>query len=310
MQGIWRFKPRLRRENAKNFARAGCARGALGILIFLGLAFVSGTKPSAKPLASAGKQRGCELRKVLLEDFATLSIASSKLGSARWTAHTPWSGDFGDAVFIDPGPDGPFAIENNMLAITASKNKTGRWQSGLIASADSSGAGVGVRYGYFDVRMKMPPGPGTWPAFWLAALKPVEGSDGNVEIDVVEYYGQFTSSYRAAVHIWYKDTTKTRASGELIEVPNDSLVNDYHNYGVDISPQAIVIFFDGRQVWSYPTPPELTSRMYPLVNLALGSGWPIENTPNPSKLLVDYVHVYERGPGPATGGCLPGLHRH
>jgi hypothetical protein len=27
--------------------------------------------------------------------------------------------------------------------------------------------------------------------------------------------------------------------------------------------------------------------------LALGSGWPIDRTPNPSFMYVDYVHVYK-----------------
>lgn len=33
-----------------------------------------------------------------------------------------------------------------------------------IAAADASRAGTGARYGYFEVLMKMPPGPVTWPA--------------------------------------------------------------------------------------------------------------------------------------------------
>jgi hypothetical protein len=48
--------------------------------------------------------------------------------------------------------------------------------------------------------------------------------------------------------------------------------------------------------------------MYPLVNLALGSGYPIDKTPDPSTLLVDYVHVYGRDAGPPEG-CPPGLLR-
>jgi beta-glucanase (GH16 family) len=93
--------------------------------------------------------------------------------------------------------------------------------------------------------------------------------------------------------------------GTKIDVPNGSLVADFHTYGVDVSPQAIVFFHDGKKVWSQPTPPELTGPLYPLVNLALGSGWPIDQTPNPSTLLVDYVHVYGRDAGPPEG-CPPG----
>jgi hypothetical protein len=259
--------------------------------------------------ASAEISKSCELRPVLIENFdeetvpnrRIESISAVRIGPARWTAHTPWAGDFGDARFGDPEPGGPFKIKDGILSITASKDQEGHWTSGLIAAADARGVGFGTRYGYFEVRMKMPPGPGTWPAFWLAALKPVANSDGNVEIDVIEYYGQFTSSYQAVVHVWYKDAVKNRGQNQKIDVVDNSLVEDFHTFGVDVSPQAIVFFRDGKPVWSQPTPPELDGPLYPLVNLALGSGWPIDKTPNPSTLLVDYVHVYARDAGPPEG---------
>jgi beta-glucanase (GH16 family) len=255
--------------------------------------------------AAADQSRACELNLVLAEDFNSLSIAPNRIGPARWTAHTPWSGDFGDAAFANPGPNGPFSIIDGKLAITATKDAQGNWKSGLIAAADSTGAGIGTRFGYFEARMKMPPGPGTWPAFWLAALKPAGSSDGNVEIDVVEYYGKFTSAYRSALHVWYQDSSKTRGEGQVVEVQHDSLVEDYHVYGVDISQENLTFFLDGNEVWRQPTPRELDGPMYPLVNLALGSGWPIDQTPNPSTLLVDYVKVYSRASG-VDDKCVPG----
>ena len=33
---------------------------------------------------------------------------------------------------------------------------------------------------------------------------------------------------------------------------------------------------------------------YLLVNLALGGGWPIDKTPNPSDMLVKYVKAYSK----------------
>jgi beta-glucanase (GH16 family) len=245
------------------------------------------------------------MRPVLMEEFDDASIDAHDIGPARWTAHTPWNGDFGEARFADPGPDGPFSIRDGMLAIKASKDRAGAWTSGLIAAADATGAGAGARYGYFETRMKFPPGSGVWPAFWLAAQKPAGDDDGNVEIDVIEYYGQFPDAYRANLHVWYSDRAKSRGAGEKIDVPKGALVDGFHTYGVDISPQAIVFFLDRRKVWSQPTPRELDGPVYPLVNLALGGGWPIDKTPDPSVLLVDYVHVWERGPGPPEG-CAPG----
>ena len=258
--------------------------------------------------ARASEPVSCELTPILMEDFASESIAASRIGPARWIAHTPWGGDFGDAQFVDPGPDGPFKVKGGMLTITASKNRSGQWTSGLIASADATGAGIGTRYGYFEARMKLPPGSGTWPAFWLAALKPGKSTDGNVEIDVIEYYGKFPDSYRTALHVWFDDQARTRGDGKLVDVANHALTDSFHTFGVDISPRKITYLLDGKAVWDVATPPELTTPMYPLVNLALGSGWPIDETPSPSELLVNYVHVYHRGEGPPEG-CPVGLTR-
>jgi beta-glucanase (GH16 family) len=275
--------------------------GIQSLLVSVLLVTEAATAHAAMGQAAAS----CELHPVLIEDFDDLSIAPNRIGPARWTAHTPWSGDFGDARFSDPGPKSPFKVNDGILSITASKEASGRWSSGLIAAGDASGAGSGTRYGYFEARMKMPPGPGTWPAFWLAALKPATVTDRKVEIDAIEYYGQFTAAYQAAVHVWYKDPGKTRGAAEKISVPEGALVQDFHTFGIDVSPQAIVFYLDRAPVWKQPTPEELDGPLFPLVNLALGSGWPIDQTPNPSTLLVDYVHVYGREAGPPEG-CPPG----
>ena len=141
---------------------------------------------SVGAFAAAGS---CALIPVMMEDFRTLNIDPWRIGPARWIAHTPWAGDFGDARFADPGPGGPFRLRpGGGLVITAAKDGSGRWTSGLIAAADSDGVGTGTRYGYFEARIKLPPGPGTWPAFWLAALKPVTAKEGNVEIDVLDVW--------------------------------------------------------------------------------------------------------------------------
>jgi hypothetical protein len=61
-----------------------------------------------------------------MEDFHDISIASRILNGKRWIAHTPWNGDFGDAVFADPGPNGPFSLKDGALQITARRDRAGR----------------------------------------------------------------------------------------------------------------------------------------------------------------------------------------
>jgi beta-glucanase (GH16 family) len=207
-------------------------------------------------------------------------------------------------VFTNPGRNGPFSIADGILTIKAWKQDTGRWRSGLLAAADRRGRGFGTQYGYFEMRAKFPPGKGTWPAFWLVPLVPVGSIDASVEIDVIEYYGHQDDRFQSVLHVHSDDPSVKRSKGTSTQVHGESLINQFNTYGVDISPSNIVMFLNGEEYWRQPTPPELRYSMYPIVNLALGSGWPIDETPNPSLMEVDYVHVYARS---ARDDCTPGL---
>ncbi|UAJ11590.1 glycoside hydrolase family 16 protein [Glacieibacterium megasporae] len=250
-----------------------------------------GAQATMTPLAM------CALRPVFTEDFKTLAIAPHTLADgARWTAHTPWNGDFGDAAFVDPGVGGPFGRDAEGLTITARRDAAGHWTSGLIAAGDATGTGPGVRYGYFEARMKLPPGPGTWPAFWLGTHIVNGDTTPSVELDAIEYYGHNTGGFQSGWHVWPGD--KGPGGLHWNKVPADSLTTAFHNYGVRVAPDVTTFYLDRQPVWEIPTPPQHTRPLYPLVNLALGSGYPITDTPNPSVLRVAYVHVYELVPGP------------
>lgn len=247
---------------------------------------------------AAGKLDLCGFHLVFQDRFRDFSIAPYHLGRERWIAHTPWNGDFGDAEFRDPGPVGPFWVADGKLNIIARRNAAGKWRSGLIAAGDASGHGSGVQYGYFEARMRLPPGPGTWPAFWLVSLKPVSDPAPKVEFDVIEYYGHNVSAYEVGSHVWF-DSEPNRpsvSSGGSVAVPPNSLVERFHDYGVNVTPDQVTYYLDRVPVWQQPTPAELKTPLFPLVDLALGSGYSIKDTPNPSVLSVDYVRIYAPNP--------------
>ena len=224
----------------------------------------------------------------------------------RWIAHTPWSGDFGDAAFGDPAEGHPFTVENGILRIEARKDEAFAkvdgykrpWRAGLLAPNDRKGAGFSQPYGYFEMRAKLPGGPGVWPAFWLASsfdrTDPQAGADGSIEIDVIEFYGHNPGAYQSAVHVWKPDPH--RAEGATVTTKMNEVSADFHRYGVSVDPDVITMYFDGIEVWKTKTPPEHKRPLMLLLNLALGSGWPIDQTPNPSFMYVDYVRAYAKKP--------------
>lgn len=240
------------------------------------------------------------------DEFDEARIGSWRLDRNDWTAHTPWAGDFGDAHFADPGPDGPFSVRDGILRITARKDRQGKWTSGLIAAADETGAGHGIRYGYFEARMKLPSGPGTWPAFWLMSRKPRSDPRPSVELDGMEYYGHDPASYYATWHVHFKPPAEKQNRGALqrIEIEPGIMERQFSTIGILVTPETVTYLRDRVPVWRHPTPPEHEAPLFPLVNLALGSGYPIDKTPSPSVLEVDYVRIYAPAPRGEEGSCV------
>jgi beta-glucanase (GH16 family) len=245
--------------------------------------------------------RGYEL--VFSEDFNGPLDVSPWGPGTRWIAHTPWHGDFGDAAFADPTPDFPFTIQNGILRIEARKDEEFAksdpwkrfWGSGLLCSNDPKGQGFSLQYGYFEMRAKLPAGKGVWPAFWLVSsydrTNPEAGKDGSIEIDVIEYYG-FPDSYMSTVHIW--EPKPHRAQGMMITTRPYEISNDFHNYGCMVTPEWIIMYFDGVEVWRVKTPPEHNKPLMILLNLALGGGWPIDEVKSPTHMFVDWIRAYAK----------------
>ncbi len=232
------------------------------------------------------------------EEFNTLSVSAwgpAGAGGTRWIAHTPYSGDFGDARFADPVEGFPFTVQNGMLRIEAKKDGD-IWKAGLLSSVDPEGNGFSQTYGYFEMRAKFPKGPGTWPAFWLLSVEKLKNPKlTGAEIDVAEQYGHAPQSLHTTLHLWH-DKGGHEAAGEHFIVTDMS--EGFHRYGLLWDRKQMVWYFDGVEMWRQPTPASAHTPMYLLVNLALGGGWPIAQTPNPSYMWVDYVRAYAKNAAP------------
>ncbi len=234
------------------------------------------------------------------EEFDDLSVSAwgpAGPGGTRWIAHTPWHGDFGDARFTDPQPGFPFTVQDGLLRIKA-RRVDGRWRSGLLSAVDPNGNGFKQQYGYFECRAKFPAGPGTWPAFWLMGLKSLRGVPGNTgprvnpEVDVVEHYGHWPYRFHYALHQWGLGGAESTHDEKRFVVCG--MEETFHTYGIMIDAEQIVLYFDGIELRREPTPECVKTPLFPLVNLALGPGWPTDQTPNPSYMYVDYIRVWQK----------------
>ncbi len=273
----WRFLRRNFPGLADVFKLAGCA------VVLMAAA------PAEPPLDLS------HFKKTFSEHFTGLDVSPDGPGT-RWIAHTPWHGDFGDAAFDNPGPDGPFTTGPNGLTITAHQDKTGKWHGGLLSSAGPDGVGphgFAQRYGYFEIKCKLPDGPGVWPAFWLVEAGQASPAP---EIDVFEYYGAFPKYFRSTEHLWVKGKDGLNLS-RPIEVQAGILSRQFNSFGVLIEPDQTKFYFNRKEFWTTPTPAAFRQPLAILVDLALGGGWPIKGLTSPQAMEVQYIDVYQTAGG-------------
>lgn len=257
-------------------------------------------QPPAKPVDL------CGYRLSWSDEFDELSIGNWRIDGKRWIAHTPWAGDFGDARFTGPGADSAFSIRDGILSITARKAANGKWSSGLISAVDETGAGHGLSEGYFETRIKVTPGPGTWPAFWLFSKTARSDRRPKVEIDALEFYGHDPRSFHASWKVHGRgDKARNRGDLKRIAIEPGAMSERFNTIGIQLTRTTIRYLFNRVEVWSAPRPDELDTPMFPLVNLALGSGYSIKQTPNPSVLEVDYVRLYAPAKAGEKATCVP-----
>ncbi len=168
------------------------------------------------------------------------------------------------------------------------------------------------RYGRWEARIKMPGGRGVWPAFWMlgANIETEEDNDPNTipwpfvgEIDITEMRGQEPSKTIGSIH-GPGYSGGGAISGEY-ELEGERFDKDFYVFAVEWFPDYIDFYLDdvrfnqitredlpqGVEEWPFNENP-----FFMLMNIAVGGsfvGFPVDATPFPQEMVVDYVKVYE-----------------
>ncbi len=235
------------------------------------------------------------------DEFDTLEVGRRRYPGKRWTSGLPYNGDFGKAYFLpNPRRKAPFLIENGVLIIEAKRTWSGRWESGLLSSVDGTYKGFFQKFGYFEARIKMPSGAGTWPAFWL--LGEGQGLDPfTAEIDIVEFYPGREKNFDTATHVWRaEESYEEKHHGDSFTFSVEKLSEKFNTYGALITPTDTIFYLNREEINRYPTFPEHHQPMFILLNLALENNADLDALPSPQRMYVDYVRVYD----------LPAAHLH
>jgi beta-glucanase (GH16 family) len=193
---------------------------------------------------------------------------------------------------------GDLAIIARRQTATGPDGRTRKYTS---ARLETSGR-FSADHGLIEIRMKIPAGPGLWPAFWLL------GNDANTagwpacgEIDVIEAlgghpflaHGFINGPSAEAPHFVVGHTAESATS----------LAAGFHTYAIRWSRNSITWLLDGVP-YGTTTPNDLPSGarwvfnrpFHLLLNLAVGGKWggpPNSSTHFPATMLVDWVRVYQ-----------------
>ena len=192
-----------------------------------------------------------------------------------------------------------------------------RWVGGHMQTVNAKGQGFALQDGYFEARMKVPNVRGAWPAFWIKSINkwtdyPPNGGAGTqttTEIDVIEHYGpddQGGSGHHHTVHLWPAPkppagtTPISLHRGDYYGIKDAAgkqinLGLDWHAYGVQLTPDWIIICLDRKELARFPRLEEFKGPHYLLLTEAVC----VKEAPfgtSPIDLQVDYVKVWKPKP--------------
>lgn len=103
------------------------------------------------------------------------------------------------------------------------------------------------RYGYYEARLKVPPGAGWHTSFWMMFHDGTGGTGpwaANQELDVIENDSNRLNTYGVNIHKWKGE--HIYFGGKDIQTPD--LSADFHVFGCEFTPTTVRYFFDGKLV--------------------------------------------------------------
>lgn len=157
------------------------------------------------------------------------------------------------------------------------------------------------KYGYFEARLKLPKGKGTWPAFWMLPDPFTSWPDGG-EIDIMEEVGYDPNNVLSTIHCgaYNGSNGKQKGDGSYIATAQ----TDFHIYAAEWTEDYISFLVDGKEHFRY-TNDKTGTATWPFftnfnlkLNLAWGGNWGgaqgIDESALPATYEIDYVRVFQK----------------
>ena len=190
-------------------------------------------------------------------------------------------------------------VADGVLKITAIKEP---FEGMNYTSARLISKGKGdFLYGRFEIRAKVPPGRGTWPAAWMLPTDWAYGAwPASGEIDIIEHVGHDQDVVHISVHTQtYNHSIGTQKTSTR-NLPNAT--TEFQLYRIDWTPAYIRGFVNNVQIFNFPNEAKgfgvwpFDKRFHWLLNIAVGGNWGgqqgVDENAFPATMEIDYVRVY------------------
>lgn len=231
------------------------------------------------------------------DEFSGINVSTS-----RWTYQTAnpgWVNNELQTYVAGRTPRGQKVTEvsNGTLKIRAIK------EGSAIYSARMYGRqSIGFKYGYFEARIKLPQGKGTWPAWWMMPVKfnswPADG-----EIDIMEEVGVDPNIVSSSIHCTaYNHPNNTQKTHSMTCTAAEQ---SFHVYALEWTADYIRTYVDGKEQLYFPNDKKgnkdtwpFDAAFYPILNLAWGGDWGgyngVDESALPATMEVDYVRIWRK----------------
>lgn len=114
---------------------------------------------------------------------------------------------------------------------------------------------MSYKYGYVEIRAKVPFVRGAWPSFWTSSfgsLGPKTSYDYSIEVDIFEVFSSL-DTLAPNVHKWYDNADHTMWADENEKYTFESLdiKDEYHTYGFEWTPTEMSMYIDDVKYYTY-----------------------------------------------------------
>lgn len=256
------------------------------------------------------------MKKILLATLAIIAATVANSATHEW--RLAWSDDFNgtalDTTVWSLCPRGTsdwnntmsndtslYALRNGSLVLRGVVNPdTVADPSPYLTAGVWTKGKKGFAPGRMEVRARLHPAKGAWPAIWMLPFDsrymwPIGG-----EVDILEQLN-FAPYAHQTVHSYYTVDLRRTQDPPATHASRIDL-NSWNVYGVEIHPDKVSFYINGVNTFNYPRVRggaegqfPYYSPMFLIIDMQLGGSWVGEINPAdlPVEMEIDWVKYYE-----------------